>query len=125
MIGPMFRLIALCAAGALCLIEPALAQQTTPCVGCAIARQESAAQVRANQAIVQNALQNSMNAQLQSQANALETQALLRSLQLNGAMTAGSLELRQLLLQQQIILTQIRQREAAKARRRPAKPVHF
>jgi hypothetical protein len=113
----MIRLSALLAS--VLLTCQAAYAQTTPCVGCAIARQQSAAQVRSNQATVSNTLQNTLNAQLQAQSNALQAQALQRSLQLNGWMNASSLELQQLLLQQQLQILQIRQRELLKAQKTP------
>ena len=100
---------------------PVRAQQT-PCVACAISRAQSAAAVRANQAIVQSTLQNALNAQLQTQANALQTQQLLRSAQLSGAVGAGSAELQQLLIEQQLELLQLEQHAAKPAPLRPKKP---
>ena len=116
----MLKILVALAAGVFLTCGAANAQQVTPCVGCAISRQQSAAQVRSNQATVSNTLQNTMNAQLQTQANALQAQALLRSLQLNGAMNASSDELQQLLLQEQLQILQIRQRELLNAKKTPA-----
>ena len=117
----LFGRIALMLAAAFSL--PQIAQaQTAPCLGCAIARQESAASVRANQAIVQNALQNALNNQLQTQSNALQTQALLRSAQLNAQTAANAIELQQLLLLERLQLLQIRERELLKVKKAPPKP---
>ncbi len=124
----MYRLAALAAAtallaGALSAGQPAVAQ-TVPCTGCAIARQESAAAVRANQAIVRSTLQNTLNSQLQTQSNSLQTQAILQSTQLNAQMASGAAELQQLLMWQQLQLLQIEQREAAAKMKKKAPAKH-
>ena len=116
----MLKILGALAAGVLLTCAEAGAHQVTPCVGCAISRQQSAAQVRSNQATVSNILQNTQNSQLQTQANTLQAQALLRSLQLNSSMNASSDELQQLLLQEQLQILQIRQRELLNAKKKPA-----
>lgn len=123
----MYRLAAVVPAAALLLgvLVPSQATaQTTPCVGCAIARQESAATVRANQAIVQSTLQSALNTQLQTQSNTLQTQALLRSAQLNAQMASGAAELQQLLIWQQLQLLQLEQRQGAAKTRKKVPPKH-
>lgn len=105
------RRIAFALAAVLAAPSAAGAQQT-PCTGCAIANAQAAAQMRANQTAVQSTLQNTLNAQLQAQASSLQAQALLRSLQQANALNAGTQELRQLLILQQLQLLQIQQRSA-------------
>ena len=101
--------------------DPVLAQQT-PCVACAISRAQSAAAVRANQAIVESTLQNALNTQLQTQSNALQMQQMLHSVQLSGAMSAGSAELQQLLIEQQLELLQLERHTAKPALPSSKKP---
>lgn len=114
----MFRRIALALAVVLAAPSAAFGQQTT-CTGCAIANAQAAAQMRANQAAVQSTLQNTLNAQLQAQASSLQAQALLRSLQQANALNAGTQELQQLLILQQLQLLQIRQRAANGGKKSP------
>jgi hypothetical protein len=102
------------------LAPPAANAQTRPCVGCVIAHHESSEQVRANQQAVQNMLQTSMNNQLQARSNALQTHELLRSLQLSQQMNASLLDQQRILLEQQMLIQQIRARESVK---RPKPPV--
>jgi hypothetical protein len=97
-----------------------------PCPSCAISHVQSAEQVRTNQEIVRETLANSLNDRLQSQSSTLQTQATLRSLQLNDSMNASNLDVRQVLLQQQIELLQIEQQaiQQSKVRAPSAQPAH-
>lgn len=96
--------------------------QQTPCVACAIGHAQSLQQVNNNQVQVRETLENQLNGQLQGQASSLQTQSLLRSLQLSGAMNNGTIDLQQILQQQQIELLQIEQ-QATNAYRKAHPPL--
>ncbi len=90
--------------------------QSTPCVSCAIARQNAAISAATNRAVVQQQLQSDLQARLGTQQTTLQNQQMLNTMQLQSSLLQNDWAIRQILLQEQVNLLRL---EAAQ---RAAKP---
>lgn len=90
--------------------------QPVPCTGCYINASEGAAQVQAHQAIVQNALQQSMNDRLTQQQATQTLQRLQLRLQLQNDLNGNQASLQTILLEQQLQLLRLQNQNLARTR---------
>lgn len=96
---------------------PVLADtQPVPCVGCYLGASENAAQVQAHQAIVQNAVQQSISDRLTQQQTTQSLQSLQLRLQLQNDLNANQSSLQTILLEQQLLLLRIQNQRLARTR---------
>ena len=101
--------------GALLLAVPcglplaALSQTTTPCVSCSIAQQNAAISAATNRVLVQQQLQSDLLIRLGTQQTAVQNQQMLNQLQIRSSLDQNDWAIRQILLQEQLNLLQLRQ----------------
>lgn len=101
----------------------AASAQTTPCVSCAVARRDAAAQSAANRALVQQQLQADLQARLQAQQSALQSQQLLNTMNLRSSLDQNDAAIRQILLEEQLNLLQLQVHRAVKPpSKKPKRP---
>jgi hypothetical protein len=97
--------------------------QSTPCVSCAIARQNAAISAATNRAIVQQQLQSDLQARLSAQQTTLQNQQMLSTMQIQSSLLQNDWAIRQILLQQQINILRLEAAERA-AKPKAKKPPH-
>jgi len=90
--------------------------QPLPCTGCYVNANEGAAQVQAHQAIVQNALQQSINDRLTQQQTTQTLQRLQLRLQLQNDLIGNQASLQTILLEQQLQLLRFQNQNLARTR---------
>ena len=98
--------------------------QTTPCISCAIARQDAAISAATNRAVVQQQLQADLQTRLATQQATLQNQQSLSTLQLQSSLNQNDWAMRQLLLQEQLNLLKLEaSQRAAKVKAKAKKPL--
>jgi hypothetical protein len=95
--------------------------QATPCVSCAIARQNAAIQAATNRAIVQQQLQSDLQARLGAQQTTLQNQQMLSTMQLQSSLLQNDWAIRQILLQEQVNLLKLQASERPKPKAKKTK----
>jgi len=105
---PLRVIFAGLSAGVLSWLPLAAPAQTTPCISCSIAQQNAAISAATNRVLVQSQLQSDLEYRLGTQQNTLQNQQLLYTLQLRSALDQNDWAMRQILMQEQLNLLQLR-----------------
>lgn len=98
--------------------------QTAPCISCAIAQQNAAISAATNRVLVQQQLQSDLSGRLGAQRATLEAQQYLYTQQLRSSLDQNDWAMRQILMQEQLNLLQLRvaplpAKPPAKAKKHP------
>lgn len=113
----LLRILLACLwAGVLFGLPLAAPAQTAPCISCAIAQQNAAISAATNRVLVQTQLQSDLQTRLNTQQTTLQNQQLLNTLQLRSSLDQNDWAMRQILMQEQLNLLQLRSAQP------PAKP---
>ena len=86
----------------------AASAQTTPCISCSIAQQNAAISAATTRVLVHQPLQSDLLNRLGTQQTTLQTQQLLNQLQIRSSLDQNDWAIRQILLQEQLNLLQLR-----------------